>query len=188
MTKAFFAAAALLFTVNCAHIVMTPPQSTMENTQRLRTASMAPVQLGTFVLDPKMPAADDQSQSMRGGNSVASPVAGSFTQYLKATLAEELKAVGLLDPQSNTVITGSMLEAQLNTNMGTASGQLRTRFIVTRDQAVRYDRELTAADSWKGSFVAAIAIPAAANHYQGLFRKMVATLLDDQDFRDAVRK
>jgi hypothetical protein len=148
---------------------------------------MAPVQLGSFTLDPRMPATDDKIQSMRGGNDVVAPE-GSFTQYLKATLTEELRVAGLFDPKSNIVITASMLEARLNTNMGTASGQLRTRFTVTRDHALRYDRELTAADSWEGSFVAASAIPAAANHYQGLFRRMVGILLDDMDFKNAVGK
>ena len=148
---------------------------------------MAPVQLGSFTLDPGMPAADDKSQSMRGANSVAAPE-GSFTQYLKATLMEELKTAGLLDPKSNIVITASMLEAQLNTNMDRASGHLRTRFTVTRDQTLRYDRALTATDTWDGSFIGAVAIPAAANHYQGLFRKMVGTLLDDNDFKAAVSR
>jgi hypothetical protein len=160
----------------------------MENTQRLRGANMAPVQLGAFTLDPRLPESADKNMSMRGANSVVSPVDGSFVQYLKSTLAEELKASGLLDPKSTIVITGALVETQLHTDIGTASGSLKTHFVVTRDGATRYDRELAAVDSWESSFMGAVAIPAAANHYQGLFRKMVSTLLDDKDFKAAVAK
>jgi hypothetical protein len=189
MTKTFVAAAAvLLLSTNCAHVVMTPPQPTMENTLRLRGTNMAPVQLGTFTLDSRLSESADKSMSMRGANSVTSPVDGSFTQYLKATLAEELKAAGLLDPKSNIVITGALVETQLHTDIGTATGLLMAHFVVKRDGVTRYDRELTASDSWESSFMGAVAIPAAANHYQGLFRKMVSTLLDDKDFKAAVSK
>jgi hypothetical protein len=177
----------LLFTVNCARIVMTPPQATLENAQKLRASNMSTVQLGDFTLGPGLRADDDASMSMRGGNSVKPPQ-GSFTQYMKATLEEELRAAGLLDAKSTLIITGSLVATELHTNIGTATGFVKAHFTVTRDGKVRFDRELTAEDRWDSSFIAAIAVPAAANHYQGLYRKIVEVLIDDKDFQAAVAK
>lgn len=181
------AGASLLLCLNCAKIVMTPPQPTLENTQKLRAANMSTVKLGDFTLGSALAAGDDQSMSMRGGNSVSAPQ-GSFTQYMKATLEEELKAAGLLDAHSSIVITGTLMATELHTSIGTATGFIKARFTVTRDGKVRFDRELKAEDSWESSFVGAVAIPAAANHYQGLFRKLAGVLIDDKDFLAATAK
>jgi hypothetical protein len=160
----------------------------MEATQRLRAGNYTPVRLGEFTLDPKLPPAQDLGMSMRGANTVSSPIEGSFTQYLKATLAEELKAAGLLNPASDVLITGSLVATDLQANIGTGTGLLKARFVVTRNGVARYDREVQVEDSWDSSFIGGVAIPAAANHYQGLFRKMVLTLTADKDFLAAISK
>jgi hypothetical protein len=179
------AAVLLLLMTGCAHVVMNAPQSTMENAQRLRTTRMAPVNVGTFTLGAGMNPDSDKHMSVRGVNDVVPPDA-SFTQYLKATLAAELSASGLLDPNSNIVITGSLMDSKLSAPIGTGTGSIKAHFVVTRNGVKRYDRELTAMSSWDSPFIGAAAIPAAINEYQGLYRKMVAQLLDDQDFKAAV--
>jgi hypothetical protein len=177
----------VLLMTGCAQVVMNAPQATMENAQRLRTASMAPVNVGTFTLGAGMDPDHDTHMPVRGINAVIPPDA-SFTQYLKATLAAELKASGLLDPNSNIVITGSLTDSKLSAPIGTGTASIKARFVVTRYSVKRYDRELTAMASWDSPFLGAAAIPAAINEYQGLYRKMVAELLDDPDFKAAVVK
>jgi hypothetical protein len=180
------AGVALLMTTGCAHVVMTAPQSTMENQQVLRGANAAPVNVGTFARAESVSVSDDQSISIRGANSVESSVDGSFTQYLRASLVAELKAAGLYDEKSQIAVTGMLRRSELDAAIGTGSGLLEARFVVTRGGAAKYDKILAVDAKWESSFVGAVAIPAAANNYQGLYRKLVGKLLEDPEFKAAI--
>lgn len=174
-----------LVTTGCAQLQLSPPKASIDNVQKVRSAGMAPVAVGTFTLDPKQDPAMDKAISMRGANTAKSPVGGSFAQYLKGTLAAELQAAGLLDPASNLVISGFLTESSVETT-GTGTGTLGARFVVTRNGAVAYEQELKVSSTWQSSFMAAVAVPAAAGEYELLYRKLVAALLDDPAFRRAV--
>lgn len=185
-STALFAAGALtLFLTGCASSPMGQPQASIDNTARLRSAQLAPVNVGSFTLDSSKPAELDKTMSLRAA-SIHSPVNNSFAQYLGETLRTELAAAGLIDPSSQTVITGKLTESEVDTAIGTARGKLGARFTVTRAGTVRYDRTLTAESSWESSFVGAVAIPMAAGQYQGLYRKLAGQLFDDADFRKAL--
>jgi hypothetical protein len=171
----------------CANVAMTPPQATPANAVKLRAANMAPLAVGSFRLDASKSAGDDTSINMRGSNSVHAP-GGSFAQYLGDSLRAELQAAGLLDPASGTVVTGTLTKSELDAAIGTGTAKLGARFVVTRDKAVQYDRELVVDAQWESSFIGGVAIPMAANNYQGLYRKLVGALLDDAAFRSAVAK
>ncbi|MBY0241934.1 MAG: hypothetical protein K2X55_21740 [Burkholderiaceae bacterium] len=182
------AAFATLQLTGCAQLAMTPPKANIETTARLRGAAMAPANVGSFTLDAGKPESLDKSISLRGANSVSSPINGSFAQYLRESLKVELEAAGLLDPASATVITGKLTAAEVDAGMGTGKGQLGARFTVMRGNAVRFDRELKVESTWESSFVGAVAIPAAAGNYEALYRKLVANLLDDPAFRKALAR
>jgi hypothetical protein len=170
----------------CANMAMSPPQPTMANATKLRTANMAPAAIGTFKIDAAK-AGDDKQISMRGANSVQAP-SGSFAQYLGESLKVELQSAGLLDPASATVISGTLTQSELDAAIGTGKGKLGARFVVTRSNTVRYDRELSVDSEWESSFMGGVAIPLAAQNYEGLYRKLVAKLIDDAAFRAAVAK
>jgi hypothetical protein len=177
--------AAAVQLTGCASIQMTAPQAALENTAKLRTANLAPAAVGSFTADAK--AGSDNSMSIRGGNSVQAP-GGSFAKHLGETLKAELQTAGLLDAASANVITGTLTSSVLNASIGTADGKLAARFVVTRAGAVKYDRELSVDSSWESSFIGAVAIPLAANNYEGLYRKLITKLLDDADFRKSLAK
>lgn len=182
---AIAATGAVLLLTGCASSPMGVPQATIENTARLRSAQLAPARVGSFTLDTAKPAALDQSVGIRAAT-LTSPIGGSFAQYLGETLRVELAAAGLADPAAPTVITGTLTESDLDAAIGTGSGKLSARFVVTRDNAVRYDRTLSASSTWESSFVGAVAIPLAAGQYQGLYRKLAGQLFDDPEFRKAL--
>lgn len=171
----------------CAQLKLSDPKSSLDNTQKLRSAGIAPANVGSFTLDPRQPADMDKVMNMRGSNSVESPVGGSFSQHLKALLAAELEAAGLLDGASKTVISGMLTDNQLDVGMAEGTGQLAARFTVMRGTEKRYERELRATAKWESSFAAAIAVPAAANGYDSLYRKLVTQLLEDPDFIRAMK-
>lgn len=179
------AAAVSMQLTGCANLTMSPPQPNIENTAKLRAANMAPVAVATFKVDAAK-SNMDTGTTIRGNPLKAG--SGSFAQYLGESLKVELQAAGLLDPGSPTIINGTLTESEVNGDIGTGNAALAARFVVTRGDAVRFDRELKATDSWESSFVGATAIPLAAGHYEGLYRKLVAQLLDDEAFRAAVAK
>ncbi|MES2321127.1 MAG: hypothetical protein V4633_02570 [Pseudomonadota bacterium] len=171
----------------CANLKMSAPVASLDNTATLRAANLAPANVGSFVASKNM-AALDKSASMRGANSVESPYDGSFTQYLRESLKVELAAAGLLDPNAATVVTGTMTDSDLDAAIGTGTGRLAARFVVTRNGAVRFDRELKTTSTWESSFMGAIAIPMAAQQYQGMYRKLITDLLNNAEFRKAMAK
>jgi hypothetical protein len=172
----------------CASINMSQPKPTLATTAALRGAALAPATVGKFQLDSSRSASDDKGISLRGGNSVASPIEGSFTQYLRESVRVELEAAGLYDAASQNVITGTLTQSEADAAIGTGKAKLGARFVVTRNGEVKYDNQLAVDDSWESSFVGATAIPLAASHYEGLYRQLAAKLLNDQAFRSALAK
>lgn len=166
---------------------MAAPSSTFENTVKLRNAPLAPAAVGNFALAQGKPAAKDKSVSMRG-TSLVSPVGDSLSKYLEETLRQELQAASLLDASSSTQISGFLVDSDIDVPMSTGTGSLTARFVVKKADAVAYDRELSTKLEWESSFIGAIAIPTAAQNYAFLYKKLVGTLFDDPDFRQALAK
>lgn len=179
-------AAVALQMAACSSTAMSPPQASMENATRLRAAGLSSAAVGAFKISPAK-AGDDTTISMRGGNTMKAP-GNSFAQHLGDTLKVEMQSAGLLDPASPNVITGTLTQTEVNASIGTGTAKLGARFVVTRGNAVAYDRELNVDASWESSFMAAVAIPLASNNYEGLYRKLVGKLLDDAEFRAALAK
>jgi hypothetical protein len=177
---------AMLLT-GCANMKMGAPVAGIDNTAKLRSSALAPANVGAFTPAPGKIASMDRGTSVRG-NPLSSSVEESFTQYLRENVKVELAAAGLYDVKSDTVITGTLTDSELDAAMGTGTGSLAARFVVTRDGKVRYDRALKVQSSWESSFMGAVAIPAAGREYEGLYRKLVTALLDDSEFRTALSK
>jgi hypothetical protein len=171
----------------CAGIKMSPPKATLATTASLRSATLAPAKVGTFNIDPSI-SGKDQSMSMRGTNTVSSPIDNSFAQYLRESLRVELEAAGLYDASSQNLISATLTQTELDAAIGTGTSKLGAKFVVTRSGQVKYQQEFTVQDSWESSFMAATAVPLAASHYEGLYRQLVAKLLNDPAFRTAMAK
>ncbi|CAD5374051.1 conserved hypothetical protein [Rubrivivax sp. A210] len=168
--------------------VMPPPMAGGQSAKALRAAQLAPAQVGNFKLAPGKPAAMDTEigGGLRGGN-IAAP-SGSFSRHLKETLRAELQSAGLLDPQSKLLIEGQLTDSQVDAAIGTGTARLAARFQVTSEGKVLFDKEVAAEDSWDSSFVGAIAIPRAIEHYGGIYRLLVDKLLGDADFVKALKR
>ena len=183
ITGLLLASAAL---TGCAQIKLGTPMASVDNIQKAKAGGMVPVALGDFSAPTGKDAALDAGINVRS-NTVSSPVQGSFAQYLKENLSVELRAAGLLDPASKTVITGMLTDSQIDAAASQGRGSLGARFTVVRAGRQLYDRELRVQAVWESSFVGAVAIPAAVNEYSSLYRKLIGQLLDDPAFRAAVK-
>lgn len=171
----------------CVTAKLPPPSASATNVEKLRVANAGPAQLGQFKLAPGKPQSMDTSVGGLRGSSIA-PAAGTFSLQLRDELGAELKAAGLLDPASPVVIEGLLTDSQVDAAIGTGTGRLAARFIVKRNGAVTFDKELAVDAKWESSFVGAVAIPAAINQYSALYKSLIAKLLDDEAFRAAVKK
>ncbi|MGV2292734.1 hypothetical protein AAHK20_28775 [Trinickia sp. YCB016] len=186
LTTALLFGLALLLS-GCAEMPMNRPQPTVENTIKLRSGPPpAPVEVGSFTLDASKPDSIDRGISIRS-NMVRSPVGNSFAQYLRETLRIELQSAGLLNAESDIVITGTLLDSAAEAPVSSpGKATLEARFVVTRQSKVRYDKVLRADATWKSSFIGATAIPQAAGQYEALYRQLVGKLFDDTAFRAAI--
>ncbi|ATQ41022.1 hypothetical protein [Caulobacter mirabilis] len=181
------AAALCLGAGGCAMGPMAVQGATLDNVQAARAATPAPVAVGAFVLAEGLPKAMDRSIAIRAG-SVTAPGGGSFAGYLKTTLETELTAAGKLDAASGTTISGELTQSSVATPLPMSRGLVGARFRVTRDGKVLYEKELTASDEWESNFIGAVAIPMAMDRYTALYPKLVGVLLNDPEFRAALRR
>jgi hypothetical protein len=182
--RAGAAVAVLLLATGCAQLKLGAPAPSIDNVQKAKASHMAPAQLGRFALADGKPQAMDLGLDVRS-NTVSSPVEGSFAQYLKETLAVELKAAGLYDAASPLVLEGRLTDSRLEVPMSEGKARVAARFTLRRNARALYDKELVAQATWESSFVGAVAIPTAMGRYAQLYRELVGQLLDDPAFRAA---
>jgi len=178
-------AAMLAALTGCASVKMPAPVASAANADKLRTAKLAPAQVGSFKLAAGKPADMDTTLSGLRGSSV-SPANGSFAGQLRDEIAAELGAAGLLDPKSRSVIEGQLTDSMVDAGMSTGKGRLAAKIQVKRDGQTLFDKEIVAEATWESSFVGAIALPAAINQYGALYKTLVGKLFDDADFKRAL--
>lgn len=176
----------LALSTGCARLQLQPPQQSVDNTRAARAIGFKGAAVGPFALAEGLPRSLDLSISVRG-STLHSPYQDSLARYMEETLRAELVGAGLLDPASPTVITGQLTRSAVDASASQGSAELGMRFQVTRAGQRVFDKELVEQQTWESSFVGAIAIPLAMDQYTSLYRRLVARLLQDQGFADAVR-
>ncbi|MDB5898378.1 MAG: hypothetical protein JWP41_1980 [Ramlibacter sp.] len=171
----------------CAIAPLGAPVPSTDNIVKARAARTPPLALGDFKLAPGKPAGMDQKISIRS-NTLHSPYGNSFAAYLKEALGGDLRAAGLLDPESPLVLSGQLTDSQIEVPTGTSHATVAARFVLTRSGAAVYDKELRARSEWQSGFVGIEAVPMAVNRYQLLYRELVGMLLADAQFQAAARR
>jgi len=180
--------ALLVLGLSACTTVLPTPIASASTGQALRSAGLAPAAVGDFKLAPGLPALMDTELSggLRGGNIVAP--GGSYAQHLRQVLLTELHSAGLLDNEARVRIEGQLTQSQVDAAIGTGTARLAARFQVLREGRPVFDKELVADDSWDSSFVGAVAIPRAIEHYGQLYRTLIDQLVGDADFRRALAR
>jgi hypothetical protein len=116
-----------------------------------------------------------------------SPVGNSFAEYLSNAVTQELTLSGTLSPSASVELDGVLLENNVDVGIGTATGTIAARFVVKRDDDVRYDQVKTVRSEWDSSFAAAIAVPRATQQYPLIVQKLLGELYSDPAFISAIR-
>lgn len=173
-----------LIVTGCASVKMPEPTASMGNLEKLRAANMVPAKAGNF--KSSTPSLDSDLSGLRGSSLHAA--SGSFSQQLKSEIIVELKSAGLYDEASKVTIEGLLTDSKVDAAIGTGTARLAARFTVDRDEKRVFDKELSVESSWESSFVGAVAIPEAINHYSALYKALVGKLFEDSEFLAAVSK
>lgn len=109
----------------------------------------------------------------------------SFAQYLRAALVGDLKSAGKFDDASPISVGAELTDNQLTTGISEGSALLAARFTVRKADQVVFDKPLRQESHWSSSFIGAIAIPDAFNHYTEQYSLLLNLLYADPDFKKA---
>jgi len=185
--RLILAAAMMLGSVllpGCASLKLGDHQPAVDTLVALRDSGIAPLAVGEFKLASGLNPDLDKHQSSRG-NPIDPPAGSTFSGYLKDSLTADLKAAGKLDAASPLSVRGQLTKNELSTGVSSAQVVLGARFQVVRSDAVVFDKEIVQDDKWDSSFVGAVAIPQAMNHYAQAYNVLLSKLYADTDFRAA---
>jgi hypothetical protein len=176
-----FVAACLFCLTGCA-TTMGSHVASMDTVIDLRDAHLAALNVGDFRLAPGLNPALDRSINARA-DVLHPPGGGSFSGYLRESLIGDLKTAGRYDPTASVTIEGELIDNSLSTGVSEGHAALAARFKVVRGADLLYNKELRQEEHWGSSFVGAIAIPDAINHYTAQYGQLLKQLYRDEGFR-----
>ena len=171
----------------CAVPAIDAYQPTIQNAVAVRQADIPTLSVGKFSLAPGRPASMDKSITIRASN-LRPPAGTSFSAFLGESLATELRSAGKLSPSADTVVEGELTDSKVSSAVGVGEAKLAATFRARRGTVVIYEKNLSVSAVWQSSFIGALAIPDAMNQYTGLYGKLVGALLQDEGFRQALRR
>ena len=179
------AAAALLVLGSGCAFQASPYQPSISNVTLLKRETTQVVRVAPFTLAPQAATAG-AAIGLRGG-SMNSPVGNHYADYLAAALQSDLALAQRFDAKSLVSISGVLQGTDVDAAMGTGSGYIEARFVVTRDGQVRYDKVKRGTQTWESSFAAAVAVPAAQRAYPLIVENLLTNLFSDADFQSALK-
>jgi|GEM_PF-1553708 len=177
-------AGAALLLAGCAS-ALGEPAGSLAGVQLVRAAGIKAIALGRFDADPALPPRADRALDIRAA-ALKPPSGSTFSAYLGATLAAQLRAAGALDPRAPTVVSGRLVENRISAGFGTGRAAVAARFTVLRDGKPLYAKRLAVEARWTSNVIGAVAFMEAEGRYSGLYDELVGKLLADPDFQDAV--
>ncbi len=160
-------------------------QASLQTVEMLRSSNIPPMRVGQFALAPGRPSSMDRSVGIRSV-SLSSPDGASFAEYLGKVLETDLRAAGKLDPNSNLIVQGLLTDSDVSAGIADGTASLGAKFSLLREGKTLFEKSLMVHSEWGSSFVGAIAIPDAVNHYSSLYEELILQLLADQDFKSAL--
>lgn len=163
--------------------MQTPPyQASLVNVQAIKNTDIKEVSVGSFAVAKSL-----NSISIRG-SSMSSSVDKSYGAYLAKALEEELKLAKVWSAVSSNVISGEILTNDIDSSsFSKGLSEISSKFTVTRDGNVLFEKTLSATHQFESSFMGAIAIPNAQASYVPLIQELLKKLFKDEDFISALK-
>ena len=130
---------------------------TLQNVEILRSSNIAPVNVGTFALDPALSSSSRDELIIARTATILSPDNNSYAALLKDAITKELRAAGKYDEKSPIVINGLLTKNSLDAQIGAGKGVLAAKFSLIRDGNSIYQKELEETSMWESSRLDVIA-------------------------------
>ena len=182
MTRNILVATCVLMLAGCVTMQAPKYEPPIATTQGLMQQMQAKIAVDRF---DAAKGVNNTSLSIRGSQ-LTGGTDGTYSAYLHDALQSALESAGRYDSASTTRLTGTLDVNDLNgANMTTGTATVAARFVLTRQNAPVYTKELTASTQWESSFIGAVAIPAAVQNYGATMQKLVGLLFSDADFLKA---
>ena len=157
----------------------------IDNVEAIKKAGISPPKTGTITVTPGLKTA---AAIQLRANSMVSGVGSNYGDYIASALRQELELAKLFNAQSDTEISGTLLQNDINAGgFSTNDGFIEVRFVVKRGTQVRFDKAKKITHEWPSSFAGAVAIPLAANNYPIMVQKLIGALIADPDFIASLR-
>lgn len=172
-----------VMTTGCMTMQTPTYEPSINNYEKLQEGGYKKVAVADFTL-----ADEELNQISVRGNPLVSSVNESYGTYLKAALEEEFYKAGLLLSDSSCVISGVILENDIETGASEAKGHISAQVVVTDNGKVLFDKKLTATHQWASSFIGAVAIPRARDNYPFVVREFIFKLIEDEEFQKAMTR
>lgn len=180
------AALALAGLLAACSSTVAPPSASPRAVRAANAPDIPVMRIGVFRLSPALPPAMDRAVGLRAAT-LKPPNGKSFSAYLGETLGEQLRLAGKLDAASPLTVSAEVTESSANPKIGQARGALAATFRLDRDGRKLFEKNLRVDAVWNSSFIGAVAIPVAEQEYVALYTRLVETLLEDPEFRTALR-
>lgn len=127
------------------------------------------------------------SISLRG-SSLLSPINKSFGDYLEQALESELTAAKLYSGVSSIVISGKLIENDIDVSgFSVGEGKMTVEFVVSNKDAVIFTKSISVTHEFESSFMGNIAIPNGQLNYPVVVQKLCGALFTDPDFMTATQ-
>jgi hypothetical protein len=161
----------------------TPPYATaIENNQIIKRSGIQPLSVGSISNDKKL-----NKISLRGSK-MHSSVGNGYGDYLSDALTQELKLAKLWSAVSTTVISGEIIENDIDiSGFSKGNGSISVKFVVQSGDNIVFDKVVSTTTDIESSFMGAIAIPNGQANYPLLVQQLIKTLFSDADFINAVK-
>jgi hypothetical protein len=108
----------------------------------------------------------------------AAPGDGSWSSYLNEALRTELSTSGNYDAGANAMLEATLVEVQVVDG----KAEVAARFVVKRDQTVRYDKLVRVSTQWDSQFIGVLAASDGLNQATAIFQALLHKLFEDPDF------
>lgn len=182
MLKHFICLATAALILQGCGVAMPRYDANFDNVQALK--NQAPL---VKLNSPSVVADKGQDAISVRANPVRSPE-GSISKHVQKALEDELRLAGLLEPSASRHLDVQLRQSKLDAAVGTGSGAISADFNLREGERSLYSSNKTVTSTWDSSFVGAIAIPAAANAFNPLVRKLLAELYQDPAFIKAMKQ
>ena len=182
MLKRFTAIALVALILQGCGVAMPRYEASFDNVQALKNQPhLAKLNAPTVTAD------NGQDSVFVRANPVRSPE-GSISKHVQKALEDELRLAGLLEPSASRHLEVRLRQSKVEAAIGTGTAAISADFNLQEGERSLYNSSKTVTSTWNSSFLGAIAIPAAANAFNPLVRKLLAELYQDPLFIDAMKQ